>query len=204
MPYDFSLAASHGFQLTTAEPAIVASVAAVLAAFVALLNGRGTRRQAREDRLWESRSNAYVDLLAWCIQRREMAKMAPVEIMRRLDSIVMPSAEDLIALEARVSCFASDRIDTKVDQLMPMWSRLSLALGDMKLLREHGVDDHAMRKSFSGIGQPEERWELARVEIETWSSELIRMIRSEQQSLRAMKPSLARFSVRTGSGQEPR
>jgi hypothetical protein len=204
MPYDFSLAASHGFQLTTAEPAIVASVAAVLAAFVALLNGRSTRRQAREDRLWESRSNAYVDLLAWCIQRREMAKLGPVEIMRRLDSIVMPSTEDLVALEARVSCFASDAIDTKVDQFSPMWIRLSLDWGDMKLLGKSDVDDQAMRMSFSVIGQPEERWADAQVEIERWSSELIRMIRSEQQSLRAMKPSLARSWVRAGRGREPR
>jgi hypothetical protein len=204
MLHQFSFAANPGFQLTTAETAIVASAVAVFAAVAVLFNGRGARRQAREDRLWESRSNAYVDLLAWCIQRREMSKLAPDGIVSRLDSIVMPSEEDLIALEARVSCFASDRIDAKVDQLIPIWNRLGLAFGDMKLLTEPDVDDQAMRESFSAIGQPEERWNVARVEIDTWSRELITMIRSELQSLRAMKPSRARFSARTGSGQEPR
>lgn len=172
--------------ITPAETAIVSSAVAFVSVLVALRVAVGARRQTREERLWKARSDVYVALLAWSIKQRELAKIRPDD-QARLADIELPSTEEQIALEARVSAFASHAVDQKVDEILPFWNRLRVAWGDMEMLRDPMTNQDALRQSFQGVGQPEERWTGAAEEIERWAGELIGLVKTEMQSLRAMR-----------------
>jgi hypothetical protein len=174
-------------RLTPSEVSLAAASISAVSLIVAVHIASSTRRQAREDRLWRERSSAYVDLLAWCIRQREIVKIRPDEGSAVLDEIVLPTHEEQIRLEARVSAFASDAVDAKVDEVTPHWNRLRAAWGDLQALHEAATDGPALRDSFGGIGQPEERWASAAEEVERWSKELIDLVRRELQSLRRMR-----------------
>lgn len=174
-------------RLTPSEVSLAAASISAVSIIVAVRIASSTRRQAREDRLWRERSSAYVDLLAWCIRQREIAKVRPDERSAVLDEIVLPSHEEQIGLEARVSAFASDTVDAKVDEVTPHWNRLRVAWGDIEMLRQTTTDRAALRDSFSHIGQPEERWATAAEEVGRWSKEVIDLVRGELQSLKMMR-----------------
>ena len=173
--------------ITPAETTIGASLVALVSVVVALRVATGTRRQAREDRLWNARSAAYVDLLHWCIRQRELSKITPDQ-HALVATINMPSTEDQIALEARVSAFASRSVDRKVDEILPFWNRLRVAWGELELLRDLRTEGEVLRTSFQHDVVPaKERWTSAAQEIERWSGELIELVKDEIQSLRAMR-----------------
>lgn len=166
---------------------LLAATISALSVVVGVWIASSTRRQAREDRLWRERSSAYVDLLVWCIRQREIAKIRPDEQSAVLAEIALPSHEEQIRLEARVSAFASDGVDAKVDEVAPHWNRLRVAWGDLELLREADTDVPALRDVFTQVGQPEERWRAAAEDVERWSKDLIDLVRGELQSLRQMR-----------------
>lgn len=170
--------------ITSGETAIAALVLAgatiAQAAWTTVRTGRAAREGTREDRLWQRRAETYVDLLAWAIKQRELAKIPPEKWTDIKDRAQLPGPEELIALEARVSAFASKAVDEKVDEISGPWNHLRVAWGDLEMLAQPDTAVAATRQAFDlGIGQPEARAARYASQVEAWCTELIRLVRSE-------------------------
>lgn len=173
---------THVHIFTEVGAAWAAAVAAFGASGVSLWATQRGRRDQREQRVWERRNETYVDLIAWAIRQRHVARLEPTDLPPTLlDS-------ELVELEARANAYASKKVDSVVDELTPSWRHLALAWGDFKALNEVGSDVNAMRSLFEGgVGQPESRIEKYAAEVDEWSEKLIKLIREEIQSMRSVK-----------------
>jgi len=173
-----------GAVVTTGETAIgalvVAAAAIAQAVWTTLRTGKAAQQATLEHRLWQRRADTYVDLLAWAIRQRELAKIRPEERTTPERQERVPDPEELILLEARVSAFASKAVDVKVDEISRPWNLLRVAWGDLEILAQPGTDVAAMRQSFDlGIGQPEARMVEYASGVEAWCTELISLVRGE-------------------------
>jgi hypothetical protein len=169
--------------ITIGETAVATVVVAAFAVGQSIWTTLRTGRASREDRLWQRRAEIYVDLLAWAIRQRELSKITPAEWLSEHKRDELPSAEELIALEAKVAAFASDAVGKKVDELQGIWDSLRVAWGDLENFRQPGIDKSAMRDMFSiSIGQPEDRAVLSSQRVKEWADELITLVSDELNS----------------------
>ena len=149
---------------------------------------RRAERVSGGDQLWQQRKDIYVDLLAWAIRQRELAKVKPEQWLRKSGPLQPGTADELVVLEARVAAFASDAVDAKVDEVQKPWNLLRVAwreLEDLEL-EPPGPSRELVRRQFdTPRGQPEERIAEYGGQVEAWASELTTLVRAE---LRAGRP----------------
>lgn len=166
--------------ITVGETALASTAIAAFAVAQSIWTTLRTGRASREDRLWQRRAEIYVDLLTWAIRQRELSKLTPDQWLSKNNADKLPSTEDLIALEAKVSAFASRAVGSKVDELQEPWIHLQVAWGDLQALRYPNSDIGAMRQMYSeSIGNPEVRAAEAAKRIKVWADELIGIVEVE-------------------------
>jgi hypothetical protein len=164
------------------------AVAAV--AFLSIANNWALTRRAEKvaggDQLWLQRKDIYVDLLAWAIRQRELAKVTPEEWLKRTSDLAPGSPDELILLEARVEAFASDVVNAKVDEVQKPWNMLRVAWGDLEAIESSAAVPELVRAQFdTPLGQPEQRMVEYGGQVEQWAKELTTLVRQE---LRAGRP----------------
>lgn len=159
----------------------IAVIALVSSPVASARSSARTRREARADRLWERRAKLYVDLLAWAIGQRELARQSRDDWADEARNMPEMDPAALVALEAEAAAFASDSVDAQVDKISRPWNQLRLAWGDLDLLHDRTVNGPALRESFrkGGQAQPEERVATLGAEVVKWADELTAMIRRE-------------------------
>ena len=169
--------------ITVGETAAATVVVAAFAIGQSIWTTLRTGRASREDRLWQRRAEVYVDLLTWAIRQRELSTITPAEWLSEHERDELPSAAELIALEAKVAAFASAAVGKKVDELQEVWDALRVAWGDLDDLKKPGVDKSAMRDMFSiSIGQPEDRAVRLSQRVKKWADELVALVSDELNS----------------------
>jgi hypothetical protein len=174
--------------ITGNETAILASGIAFGAASVSIWVAYRTARWNREQRLWQQRSDIYVDLLAWAIRIRELVKSPSPHKLLEDHHAEFPGTEELVVLEARGSAFASKNVENKVNEMSDNWNRLRVIMGDFVSLDLPDTNVIALRHVFSqGIGQPEERLESLSQEVSEWADGLIGIVSDELQSLKPLR-----------------
>jgi hypothetical protein len=164
--------------ITVAEAALSSAVVGMAAVGQNLWLSFRQRRWDNHDRLWQRKSEIYVDLLQWAIRQRERAKR--VAFVFPGPPVLPPDIEELLALEAQVSAFGSRKIDLKVDALQKTWGELNSAVSDITTLRSQGYDSAGVRPDWeASIGQAEKRAQVAASEVVRWADELTVLVREE-------------------------
>lgn len=187
--------------VTGAETAIAASLVALAAVAQNIWSNVGRTRSEREDRIWQRRAEIYTDLLTWAIRQKQLSSVTvpPSEWIESHGPL--PSDEELIALEARVVAFASERVNKKVDELQAVWDQLRLAWGELEILNALGTGLAVAPDNLSRRAAPFEVkiTELSAV-VAIWVDGLAKIVTEELQSLRKIRrlsvPSTGRHASR--------
>jgi hypothetical protein len=175
----------------TAAPYVAAAVALCVGLVSALLSTRNARRTletqralSREERLWEKRAEAYVDLIAWCSAALETAEVLRRTVNRgvtmkpdKWTSLTQVPAD----LGARVTAFGSDEVDRILNKIR----KATYDLIDLKTVPARRTPEGKLTYATPEGKVPFERLEEL-AQLTAWSDsleELRTIIRAELQQV---------------------